>query len=220
MPYIANAQGERPSQHQYKQHLLCSECEQRFNERGEKYVLSLMSSRDHKFRLLDILKQSQVTFDGKLWSQYSVEHTPIIDREKLAYFGISVLWRASVATWKDASGSSEVRINLGEKYNEEVRRYLLGETGIPSLAFLVVYVCSDPASATKSFAPANNGKTRTGKLTGFLVRGIEFSFGIGKAVQPFQRNLSLTNSGHEWLHLRDCEKYRMWYLDGGTPGRR
>jgi hypothetical protein len=220
MPYIANAEGERPSQHQYKQHLLCSYCEQRFSENGEKYALELMNSRDHRFQLLNILKESQVTVAGELWSQFSVKHTPTIDRQKLAYFGISVLWRASVATWKDASGSPEVRINLGEKYNEQVRRYLLGETGIPNLAFLVVYVCSDLASATKSFAPANNGKTKTGKLTGFLVRGIKFSFGIGKAVQSFQRNLSLTNSEFEWIHLSDCERYRMWYLDGVKAGRR
>jgi hypothetical protein len=187
MPYIANAKGERPSQHQYKQYLLCSACEQRFNEKGEKYVLGLMNSRDQEFRLLDILKGSQVTAVGHLWSQYSAEHTPTIDREKLAYFGISVFWRASVATWTDASGVSEVGIDLGEKYNEEVRRYLLGETKVPDLAFLVVYVCRDAASATKSFAPANNGRTKVGKLTGFLVRGIEFSFGIGKSVQQFQR---------------------------------
>jgi hypothetical protein len=211
--FIATAKGERPSQHQYKQHLLCSACEQRFSENGEKYVLGLMNNRDQQFQLLDILKESQVTAIGSLWSQYSAEHTPTIDRKQLAYFAISVFWRASVATWKDASGVSEIRIDLGEKYNEEIRRYLLGETEIPNQAFLVVYVCSDAGSATQSFAPANNGRTKVGKLTGFLVRGIEFSFGIGRAVQDFQRRLSLTNSEFQWIH-RDCSKYRMRFLDG------
>jgi hypothetical protein len=213
LPYIATAAGERPSQHQYKQHLLCSECEDRFNENGEKYVLGLMNSRNQTFPLRNILNQSRATASAH-WSQYSAADTPTIDREKLAYFGLSVFWRASVATWKDASGISEIQINLGEKYNEEIRRYLLGETDVPKLAFLVVYVCSDAASPTKSFAPANNGRTEVGKLTGFLVRGIEFSFGIGKSVQTFQRNLSLTNSPYQWIHLRDCNKYRMWFLGG------
>ena len=131
LPYIATARGEHPSQHQYKQHLLCSECEERFNENGEKYVLGLMNSRNQNFPLRNILNQSRATASAH-WSQYSAKDTPTIDREKLAYFGLSVFWRASVATWKDASGISEIRINLGEKYNEEIRRYLLGETGFPS----------------------------------------------------------------------------------------
>jgi hypothetical protein len=170
-----------------------------------------MNSRTQQFQLLDILNNSQPTVSAH-WSQYSAKSTPTLDRKKLAYFAISVFWRASVATWKDASGVSEIHIDLGKTYNEEIRRYLLGQANIPKLAFLVVYVCSDASSATKSFAPAKNGKTKVGNLTGFLVRGIEFSFGIGKSVQQFQRNLSLTNTEAQWIHLRDCDKYRMWYL--------
>jgi hypothetical protein len=212
MPLLVSAKGERPSQHQYKQHLLCRACEQRFNDNGEQYVLQLLSDRDQKFQLLDILKKSHATAIGSLWTQYSAEHTPTIDREKLAYFGISVFWRASVATWNDANGHPEIRIDLGPKYNEQVRRYLLGEMGIPKEAFLTVYVCSDAASALRSFAPSKNGTTRLGKLTGFLVRGIEFNFGIGKAVQKFQRQLAMTNTESRWIHLKDCQKIRTWYL--------
>ncbi len=93
----------------------------------------------------------------------------------------------------------------------------MGEAVIPKLAFLTVYVCSDRVSARKSFAPANNGKTKVGKLTGFLVRGIEFNFGIGNSVPQFQRNLSLTNSESEWIHLKDCGKYGQWFLNDGRP---
>ena len=213
LPLIVSAKGEHQSQHQYKQYLLCEPCEQRFSENGEKYVLELMSDRNLKFRLLNILKRCPVTVEGTLWSQYSAQHTPEIDRVKLAYFGISVFWRASVASWKDANGLPESRIDLGKKYGEEIRRYLLGETEIPKLAFLTVYVCSDADSARRSFAPANNGKTNVGKITGFLVRGIEFNFGIGKSVPTYQRDLSLTNSDSQWIHLKDCQKTRTWYLD-------
>jgi hypothetical protein len=185
------------------------------SEGGEKYVLGLVNDRDQKFPLLDILKKSQATC-GAHWSQYSVTDTPGIDRRKLAYFGISVFWRASVATWKDARGFPDIQIELGRKYNEELRRFLLGEAEIPRLAFLVVYVCSDSASARQSFAPANNGKTKVGRLTGFAVRGIEFIFGIGKAVPVYQRNLSLTNSKSQWIHLKDCNEYRMWWLGKET----
>jgi len=216
-PLIVDAGGERPSQHQYKQYLLCTACEQKFNDGGERYVLGLMSNRNHEFRLLELLKASPVTFKGELWCQFSAADTPLIDRARLVYFAISVFWRASVASWKDANGDERVRINLGRGYNEELRKYLLGETDVPNLAFLVVYVCSDAASASRSFAPHENAKTKVGKLVGFLIRGIEFSFGIGKGVPLFQRHLSLTNSGSGWIHLRDCKEYRMWYLE--SPNR-
>jgi hypothetical protein len=212
-PLIVSAKGERPSQHQYKQHLLCRPCEKRFNDHGEKYVLELMSDRKQKFQLLDILNRSHVTTKGHRWSQFSAEHTPTVDRAKLAYFAISVFWRASVATWRDADGLPEIHIDLGKRYNEAIRQYLLGETDVPKLAFLVLYVCSDSVSARQSFAPANNGRTKVGKLTGFLVRGLEFNFGIGNSVQSFQRNLSLTNSESQWIHLKDCDKQRMWFLE-------
>jgi hypothetical protein len=211
-PYIMTSKGEMPSQHQYKQHLLCSPCEQRLSDNGERYVLGLTNDRGQNFPLLNILKKSQITCSAH-WSQYSAADTPMIDRKQLAYFGISIFWRASVATWRDTAGLPDIRIDLGSKYNEELRLFLLGKAGIPRLAFLVVYVCSDSVSARQSFAPANNRKTKEGKLTGFAVRGIEFIFGIGKSVPRFQQNLSLINSEPQWIHLKDCDKYRMWWLD-------
>jgi hypothetical protein len=213
MPFIGTAKGGRRSQHQYKQHLLCSLCERRFNENGERYALQLVNQRNEKFRLFDVLKSSHVTRVGPLWLQYSGEHTPAIDRAKLVYFGLSVFWRASVASWQDASGVSEVRIDLGERYNEQIRHFLLGKAELPKYAFLVLYVCSDSDSARRSFAPGDNGKTKAGRIKGFLMRGLEFHFGIGKSVPLYQRSLSLTNSKEEWIHLRDCKEHRMWYLD-------
>src|ERR1700679_2910282 len=81
-PFIATIDGERMSQHQYKQPLLCGECEQRFNKNGEEYALGLMNSREHEFRLLEILTQSRHEPPGAndLWFQYSVQNTSGIDR--------------------------------------------------------------------------------------------------------------------------------------------
>jgi hypothetical protein len=122
-----------------------------------------------------------------------------------------VFWRASVATWKDDSRTKRVRIHLGTKYEEEIRQYLLGQTAIPRLAFLTLYVCSDADSGRRSFAPAENEKTNQ-KFVGFLVRGLEFILGIGKSVPSYQRSLSLTNSADQWIHRRDCMKHSMWSL--------
>jgi hypothetical protein len=123
-PFIATVDGERKSQHQYKQHLLCSECEQRFSKNGEAYALELMNSRDQKFQLLAILRQSQPMppKTGDLWLQYPAQNTPTIDRKKLAYFAISVFWRASVATWKDTDGQRLVRYLEDEFQRAAVRR--------------------------------------------------------------------------------------------------
>jgi hypothetical protein len=57
--------------------------------------------------------------------------------ESLVYFCTSVVWRASVADWL-SSGHEYERISLGNRYQEEIRRYLLGDAEYPQNVVVVV----------------------------------------------------------------------------------
>jgi hypothetical protein len=46
--------------------------------------------------------------------------------DQLCYFGASVFWRASVHRW-----AGEFYIDFGSVYNEQFRRFLMGEVGFP-----------------------------------------------------------------------------------------
>jgi hypothetical protein len=64
---------------------------------------------------------------------YSASTVPDIKIEMLLYFCTSIFWRAAV--WR--ANSDYEGIKLG-KYQEEIRRYLLGEVDFPSNGVVVV----------------------------------------------------------------------------------
>src|SRR5205814_927327 len=203
--------GQKPktSSHQYHEYLLCWDCEQRFSRNGEEYVMTIAQTKG-KMPLLEMLDQiSKPTASVNGIKAYDAAITPHIDRDKLTYFALSVFWRASVITWRGPHGR-DVRIELGPQYNEEVRRYLLGLTGLPSLAYLKVSVCTDQLHPHLFFAPCPALKSHKHVYT-FMACGIDFVFGIGKAVPVELRRLSML-TGAKWITSSDClsdHKYRM-----------
>jgi hypothetical protein len=213
-PHVLNAKGRKPSSHQVKDYVLCRECEQLFGKNGEDYVMRLVTKRNGQFPLLDMLKVVPTTLRGKRWTAYVNTQTPGIDRTKLAYFALSIFWRASVHTWTQESGE-KTRIDLGKKYNEEIRRYLLGETQMPRKANLLVAACSDEESQKTFFMPGENTKIKD-KSYGVAVRGIFFHFRITNTPAPWQARLSMVNTPHEPISVWNCFEQGVWRLGDGT----
>jgi len=209
-PLTVDASGKRPSSYQVEDHLLCPSCEDRFNRNGEHYVMQLLTTREGRFPLLEMLQKVTTSMVTSEWTGYATADTPNIDREKIAYFAISVFWRASIHIWK-LENAEEVKIDLGKKYNEEIRRYLLGETPIPLRAALTVVVCTDARNQSTFFMPAENQKTRD-RSVGFGARGMIFMFRIGKTMAPYQRRLSMINNQEGLITAYDCTKHSIWHL--------
>lgn len=207
-PHVLTAKGGKPSSHQVKDYLLCWDCEQRFSQNGEHYVMNLLTRRNRSFPLLDVLNSVPPTMVGPKWKVYSSSDTPMIDRAKIAYFAISVFWRASVHTWEQENGG-QIRIRLGEKYNEEFRKYLLGETLVPKNASLQLIVCSDVTNQNTFFAPQENQKVKDRSVI-FLARGVLFFLRVSNTLQGFQQRLSLINSEQEWITIRNCTDRPVW----------
>jgi hypothetical protein len=191
------------SSHQFQDCVLCAECEHRFNVNGEDYVMRL-TLRDGRLPLLEMLERARTTAERDGLKAYSTADTPEVEREKLAYFGISVFWRASVHTWHDQDGNP-LRIELGNRYNEEIRRYLLGSAPPPPLAYLAVHVCTDELHRHIFYPPCRNIK-HASKIFEFLACGIRFTFGIGKSFPDLFRDSSILKRPNEWITSFDCRK--------------
>ena len=99
----------------------------------------------------------------------------------------------------------------GKKYNEDIRRYLLGETPIPPQASLTVAVCTDTESQGSFFLPGGNWKKKDHSV-GFSARGIVFFLLMSKTPPGWQRRLSMINNAHGWIASYDCAKHEMWKL--------
>ena len=67
------------------------------------------------------------------YALYAASGAPDIDVDKLVHFCASVFWRAAVRDWI-VEGEKYEAISLGKKYQEEIRRYLLGTRPFPQNA--------------------------------------------------------------------------------------
>ena len=112
----------RKSQH-IADYVLCQDCEQLFNQRGESWV-ARNAYTGKSFRLQQsILAATPVSSaDDPRMIAYAGAEIPEVDMNRLVYFGISLFWRASVHKWwlLDAL----IHSPLGP-HEEMLRRYLL-----------------------------------------------------------------------------------------------
>jgi hypothetical protein len=211
-PLTFTATEHKKSSYQVKDYLLCRPCEQRLSREGENYVMRLVTKRDNTFPLLNLLNSNPPTTKASASALYSVKDTASIDRTKIAYFALSVFWRASVHQWRD-EGGEPIFINLGRRYNEEIRQYLLGNQGIPRSAYLSVIACKDPVSHHVFYFPTKHASTNQSSA-GFLIRGLLFSFRITKTPNRLQVRFSMTNNPNEWILVEDRCEGRTWVSSG------
>jgi len=84
---------------QMKAHLLCRDCEARFDQRGEKWVMANCHRGANSFKLRTAITSRP---PDELWKDirvYSLTNNPILGQsaaDMLVYFALSVFWRAGV----------------------------------------------------------------------------------------------------------------------------
>ena len=148
--YRITGEGETPNKHpvrvnktaavyssdQARAHILCSECEDRFNREGEDWVLKNCWRSPTNFPLHSALAAVDALFDDRGFRAYEGKKVSGVDIDKLTYFGASIFWRASVFP-SHFGKVEEQRLSLGP-YQNALRLYLLGKTGIPDGVVLLV----------------------------------------------------------------------------------
>jgi hypothetical protein len=183
-------------------HLLCETCEGQLNDRGEKPVLALFNGANDDFPLLNRMnlalplkvEPTVITFSGEAMG---------IDTESLAYYALSVLWKGSVHKWTTLKGQNS-SVDLG-KYQEPIRRYLLGEAGFPDGVYVVVTACVDHGSQGMNFAPAKVSGSMY-PMYSILVRGLWFHVIATDDNPKGLSELCCVRSSKKVLFKADCTK--------------
>ena len=169
-PVIVGRDVTATTSKQGSDYVLCSDCEQLLNRNGESWMLRQVWD-GKRFPLLDRLSLAHrdYTFQEALvFSGNAVG----IDTDKLAYFGLSVFWRAAVHRWEYPFGGFTQPINLGAA-QESMRKFLLGQQDFPLETTVMATVCTDKESAGSFFMPC---KAAGVPLTRFalLTLGVHF----------------------------------------------
>lgn len=119
-----------------KDHLLCRDCETRFEQNGESEVLKWLTPKAKRFSLGERLKVSlprERFSDVDRFAAYDLG----LDAAKFAYFAVSIIWRGAVHEWDLPDGTVTTLLKLGN-HQETIRQYLLGDAGFPHQVVSVI----------------------------------------------------------------------------------
>lgn len=90
-PTLVTEKGTKQTSRQIRNFVLCRDCEQLFSKNGENYVMTqVFDGNTKKFPLLDVLHATTPTWGGPEFVGYDLTVTPAVDRNRLAYFALSV----------------------------------------------------------------------------------------------------------------------------------
>ncbi len=165
--------GERKSSEQARRHLLCADCEQRLNENGERWVLRNCYRGRGRFRLRQELRTRTAIDPNPELLAYPAKPGEF---RCLAYFCLSVIWRASLCDW-ECRGQVFPQIELGP-YEELIRKYLRGEAGVPDRVDVTV-VLSVLAKPMLGMCLPLSYRGDSGRRHRFHIPGMMFESAVG-----------------------------------------
>ena len=183
-------------------HLLCADCEERFNREGEDWVLKNCWRSRTRFPLHSALTTSTPFYDKNGARVYKGREVSGIDINKLTYFGLSVFWRASVYNPHFGRVKGQRRLHLGP-YKNALRLYLLGtKAGMPDDVVLYVAVSPrlDELQNTVMAMPYRSSKQRY-HIYQFAVPGIRFHMLCGRMIpKPMQSRSCSGRLGYLYMN--------------------
>ncbi len=204
-PTLITEKGTKQTSRQIRNFVFCRDCEQLFSKNGENYTMTqVFDGNTKKFPLLDVLDATTPTWGGPEFVGYDLTATPAIDRDRLAYFALSVFWRASIHIWRE-SGEEPVTLDLGKVYNETFRKYLLRQAGFPSDVVLLIIACTDALSQDTFYVPSLGSKNLE-RTYSFMAKGMNFLMIVGKQLRaPAVRDLCAVTGKRRLILSRSCE---------------
>ncbi|PYR06758.1 MAG: hypothetical protein DMF99_25175 [Acidobacteria bacterium] len=214
-PVLINEEVSLLSSEQATASLLCGECEERFNSGGETWVLKNCWHSEVDFPLrsnLIAISPSPLSTPG--FTIFESVRSEAIDAARLAYFGVSVFWRASVHDWVLMRRRPK-RLELGP-YEEPLRLFLMGLAGFPGDTLMIISVTSamDRMRNMLMTFPFLKSRQPEFRQYRFTIPGITFQLFVGKNTPYALRRLSVQSPERHMLMTPDVDDLNT--LDGAT----
>jgi hypothetical protein len=187
---LITTDGSRESSKQAWLHLLCGVCEKRFCDYGERWVLQNCYRGRGRFRLRESVRQRPLLSTDEQFEVYSASEDEIAH---LAYFALSVTWRASLCDWPHRGLVYEHR-ELGP-YQDEIRRYLSGDSIFPQFAAVNVNLSRLPVPVL-AFKFPESFRALECHCHRFHIPGMSFVVALGRRNSQLRDLCIVKSSSH------------------------
>jgi len=182
-PILVTSQNVLQTSDRIKAHLLCSQCEELLNAKGERWTLPLLAKPNGKFPFFDLLLQRPPDCYVDRTAAFAASRNANIDVGSLSHFAIGVFWKASVHDWTKNNGNEQIRLG---PYGELLRSYLLadGALRLPDGIALTVAVLPPPVKTILAYSPLVGDKQEMIRTFRFYVPGFLFALSVGRSLEP------------------------------------
>lgn len=184
-PILINHKTAVRTSRQVQAHLLCRDCEHRFNVGGEKWVIENCWRSENQFPLQQgLLGAAPVAVDGAT-RVYRAAAVPALRVEQFVYFGASVFWRAAVRRW-GREDPGNIRFGI---YEQPLRGYLLGERTFPDGMAMMIMISASTTAVDNCMMslPWLAGRRPIHKYR-FDIPGVSYGLFVGKSAQTVARS--------------------------------
>lgn len=201
-PLVVSSKVTFTSSRQTSDYLLCTRCEDRFRLGGEEWVLRNCYRVGDSFKIRDMVLQCKLLHRDQLATIFSGSTNGDIEICRLAYFALSIFWRAAVHAWQVPIMGSQRLISLGP-YEEELRGFLLNTSGFPPHAVLLAWV-SRLQQPSRAVTYPYSQRVFDCHCHSFDVPGIRFDLLVAKALPDDIRLMCLATGKDHPILLSDA----------------
>jgi hypothetical protein len=170
----------RPTDRHWKAYLLCLECEDILNKKGETWVCPRLGWPEARFPLFDMFEKAGGWCEaGQFEAIYYGANNPEIQVEKIMHFALGMFWRASVHSW--VGREKPTMIDLG-RFGEPIRAWLHGTAPFPPMTFVDVILARPQKLQLNLIQPAFVPTGKPWKTYKFYALGAMFTLTVGDFV--------------------------------------
>lgn len=197
-PVVLSDGMAKQSSLQVRDYKFCGDCERRFNEGGEAWILKhIPQNYSDPFWLHTVLNSKKPIVNGKdlLFSQATI---PEVDMARLVYFALSIFWRGT-RQWSAVDGGQPPRLYLG-RHESAVRAFLLRRGKLPQDVVITVAVW--PYKRVYRMALMPRAVPGPGyRAFWFYFFGFIFELALGRKIPAMLRRTCSYHSPEKYLTL-------------------
>jgi len=203
--------------------LLCNQCEDSLNKRGERKIIPLLARSAQDFPMLEALKRTRPSVLDHDLAAFELRKIRDFPVDELIHFAIGMYWKASVHSWN--SRTALPRVELGAPCfsvrdavrAKNLRRFVLGDGPLPEDITLSILLQPRPLIAFHlPFEVRGEPDDRTFLL---YVPGLSFILSVGPGVSGFMRLYSLSGPLGVALVTDTTEAHRQRFRDALKTAR-